>query len=193
MAKLNTFQRVRELGHWQSVVFAATLLERMYPNWQLFCDVAKHDDQGEARKVLDMLWQSQLNRKIKINVEAQLENLELVTPEASSYDMFGVYPAIDFVMSLSSALQFTKSKEQADIVNVSKMSQGTVVSYIEAHEPNISNEQLREDPLMLWEVEFQNELMDLIYSAKKPDQIIDQLKRFALQEGCSNIGIEPLS
>jgi uncharacterized protein YjaG (DUF416 family) len=192
MSKLNTFQRVRELGHWQSIAFSCTLLERMFPNWQLFCEVIEDFDAKEARKVLDLVWQQLYDKQLKFNIDVQLENIAEQTPDASDFDMFGVYPAIDFCMSLTCLLQFLKLKEQPDIVNISKMSQGTVVSYIEAHQPEISNQELRNDPLMQWEVEFQNELLDKLSKAQKGKAFVKTLQAFALEEGCSNIGIEPV-
>ena len=35
--KLNTFGRVRALEGWKAVAFGAALLERMLPNYTLFC------------------------------------------------------------------------------------------------------------------------------------------------------------
>ena len=37
--KLNTFGRVRALEGWKAVAFGAALLERMLPNYALFCDL----------------------------------------------------------------------------------------------------------------------------------------------------------
>lgn len=190
MAKLSTFQRVRELSEWNSIAFACTLIERMYPNWSLFCEVSESFSPTTARKVLDLLWQKLYDKNLKFNIDVQLEKIDQETPEATDFDMFGVYPAIDFCMSLVSLLQFLKTNEQPDIVNIAKISQGTVVSYIETQHADITNEELRADPLMQWEVEYQNELLDKLENAKKTKEFVASLKAFALEQGCSNIGIE---
>lgn len=87
--KLNTFQRVRELEGWKAVAFAATLLERMMPNYQLFCEVSEYDDGSQYRKSLNSIWEWLSVTKAKINFSAQLEKVEVLTPDASEHDNWG--------------------------------------------------------------------------------------------------------
>jgi len=189
--KLNTFQRVRELESWKAVAFAATLLERMLPNYLLFCDVTEYEGAGQYRKTLNSIWEWIGVPKTKLNLAAQLEKVEELTPDASDYDFYGVYPAIDVAISLSSTLLLMQGEDETGAVIVSKLSQGSVEAYIDASaEVELSSQEIKQHPLMVWEVELQNELLDVLSSAKRTPALVKQLKQLATEEGVSNIGLE---
>ena len=50
--RLTIFQQVRDLETWQSVAFSAALLERMLPNYQLFCEATEFADPSPYRNSL---------------------------------------------------------------------------------------------------------------------------------------------
>ena len=189
--KLNTFQRVRELTDWQAVAFAVTMVERMQPNYQLFCDVSGYVDPSQFRKTLDSAWEWLTGSQTKINFALQLDKIEEVTPDASDFDNYGVFPAIDAAISLATTLSLIMGDEPHGAVMVSKISQGCVESFIEAVEQQeLSNEEIKQHPLMQWEVAFQNDLISKIAELKYGTAAVKQLRLFATNEGVSNIGIE---
>lgn len=189
--KLTTFQRVRELKGWHAVAFATTLVQRMQPNFQLFCETANFDDQEQFTKSLAALWQWLTPNSGKINLAVHLDKVEDVTPDATDFDYYGVYPAIDAAISLASTISLVMNDEPQGAVIVSKLSQGTVEAFVEmTSEQALEKEALRTHPLMAWEVAFQNELIDLLETLKASPQSVKQLKAFAMEEGISNIGIE---
>lgn len=189
--KLNTFQRVRELQGWHAVAYAATLIERMQPNYQLFCQVTEFTDPSQFRKTLDLVWEWLATPKAKINLAVQQERIEEATPDAQDFDNFGVYPAIDASISLATTLLLMAGDEPQGAVIVSKLSQGGVEAFIEATaESEISVVEIKQHPLMQWEIAFQQELLDTILNLKSGVDSVKTLKQMASQDGVSNIGIE---
>jgi uncharacterized protein YjaG (DUF416 family) len=64
-----------------------------------------------------------------------------------------------------------------------------VEAYLLAAE-EASDETVKEHPLMAFEVEVQNELLDYIEQAKYPAKACEEMKQLALEAGISNIGLE---
>ncbi|WP_438864584.1 YjaG family protein [Neptunicella sp.] len=189
--KLNTFARVRELSGWQAIAFAATLVERMLPNYQLFCEASEFGDPEQYRKTLNSIWESLASPKSKINFAAQLEKIEVAIPDAADFDVYGVYPAIDVCMSMTALILLIMDDDPQGAVVVSKLSQGSVEAFIEAAtEGDVDDQQIKQHPLMQWEISFQTELLDVIAKAKPSADVFKQLKAMATEEGMSNIGID---
>ena len=185
------FQQVRDLNGWQAVAFAATLLERMLPNYQLFCEATQFADPDQYRNSLNTIWEWLATPKAKINFAAQLEKVECAVPDAKDFDNYGVYPAIDVAMSLSATILLIQGEDLQGAVVVSKLSQGGVEAFIEATaEEALSDGEIKQHPLMQWEIELQKELLVLIESSPKNGETCKNLKALALSEGMSNIGIE---
>ena len=189
--KLTVFQQVRELKGWQAVAFAATLLERMLPNYQLFCEATDFTDPSQYRNSLNSIWEWLATPKAKINFTVQLEKVELAVPDAADFDNYGVYPAIDVAMSMSATILLIQGEDLQGAVVVSKLSQGGVEAFIEASaESEINAQDIKQHPLMQWEISLQQELLVLIDASPKNSQTCKTLRELALREGMSNIGIE---
>ncbi len=192
MAKLNTFQQVRELEGWYASAFALTLVERMFPNYQLFCEATEFADANLMRNTLDALWDWLASPRSRINYEVQLLKVEEVTPDVDQFDNYGVYPALDFAVSLAALLNQMSGDDPQGGVVVSKISQGCVEAFIEATcETEMSSEAIRSHPLMQWELASQQAVLE--YLQQKPQrnkQLSIELKDLATSEGISNIGIE---
>ncbi|MGS2719201.1 YjaG family protein [Paraglaciecola aestuariivivens] len=189
--KLTIFQQVRELEGWQAVAFSATLLERMLPNYQLFCEVTEFADPAQYRNSLNAIWEWLAVPKAKINFSAQLEKVEEAVPDAKDFDNYGVYPAIDVAMSLSATILLIQGEDPQGAVVVSKLSQGGVEAFIEASaEQELSPQEIKQHALMQWEIDTQQELLALLASLPKSADTCKRLKQLATAEGMSNIGIE---
>lgn len=190
--KLSTFQQVRELENWHAVAFAATLLERMLPNYQLFCELTQFTDPTQYRNTLNSIWEWLAVPKAKINFAVQLEKVEEEIPDASDFDSFGVYPAIDMAMSLSATIMLIMGEDPQGAVVVSKLSQGGVEAFIEAtaEQQPVEDSFIKQHPLMQWEIAFQQQLLERIKNKKPNAELCKQLKEFACEEGISNIGLE---
>jgi uncharacterized protein YjaG (DUF416 family) len=191
--KLNLFQQVRELKDWQAVAYATTLVERMLPNYMLFCEVTEFSDGKQFRNTLNLLWEWLAIPKASINFNVQAERIEESTPEPNDFDHFGVYPALDVAMSLTAIISLIQQQDLQGAVVVSKLSQGSVEAFIDATketDDELSNQEIRQHPLMQWEIEFQQELLEEVVSKASRQEKVKKLKTMACEEGISNIGIE---
>ncbi|AZQ09716.1 MULTISPECIES: YjaG family protein [Shewanella] len=194
-SKPGFFKRLKALSLPQKQLFAVALCQRMYPNYQLFSEVCEFGDPKVLDTVLNLLWQSLYDRKLKLNLELHLDRLEEVTPEPEQFDVYGAYPAMDAAVALVSLLSGIESKIEEDITNISKLSSATVANYIEA----ISDVELDDEALddfvfaheaMVAERELQASLLDLVED--NPDMSADfikALRKEIVSSGVSNIGI----
>ncbi|WP_372871769.1 YjaG family protein [Shewanella sp.] len=194
-SKPGFFKRLKALSLPQKQLFAVALCQRMYPNYQLFSEVCEFGDPRVLDTVLNLLWQSMYDKKLKLNLELHLDRLEDVIPEPENFDVYGVYPAMDAVVALVSLLSGIQSKIEDDITNISKLSSATVANYIEA----ISDVELDGDALddfvfsheaMNAERELQASLLELVED--NPDMSADfikALRKEIVSSGVSNIGI----
>ncbi|ACA87625.1 MULTISPECIES: YjaG family protein [Shewanella] len=193
--KLGFFKRVKALDFQQKKVFAIALCQRMLPNYQLFSEVCEFGDPQVLDTVLNLLWQSSYDSKLKLNIDIYLERLELNTPDPANFDVYGVYPAMDATTALIALLSALQSKIEEDIVNISKLSSSTVANYIEA----ISDVELDEEAfddfifnheVMLDEKALQENLLTLIEDNPKLNaEFIKSLRKEIVDAGVSNIGV----
>lgn len=188
MTKLNTFARVRALQGWHAYCFCVVLLHRMTPNFQLFASVTNHETPDLLDKVLALLKELLLAPKSKINFSLQREKVEDAAPDIAQFDMFGVYPANDACMAIIAALNLVSGDDPSGAVVVSKLSQGSVESYL-LNTSETDEGSVKSHPLMQYEVAVQNEVLDCLEQNGKSKTTFDECMRIALQENMSNIGL----
>lgn len=193
--KLGFFKRLKALELEQKKLFAIALCQRMYPNYQLFSEVCQFGDPQVLDTALNLLWQSMYDKKLKLNIDIYLERLDLNTPEPSDFDAYGVYPAMDAAVALTSLLSALQSKVEDDIINISKLSSSTVANYIETTVEEEMEEQTLDDfifnhEVMLEEKELQSSLLDIIEANPKiTADFVKALRKEIIESGVSNIGI----
>ena len=187
----------KSLSQWQQIAFSAALLERMLPNYKLFSEATEFGEFSVLRNQLDTVWQwLDKNNRCKINYEAQLAKLEPQIPEPESFDFFGVYPALDTCMAMVSLFHVMQDKTSEGCLNVSKLSESSVIKYTELmlsqdmDEALISDEHIESHPLMEWELATQQELFNYISFAQENKKSCLHAKSLVLEEGLSNLGIE---
>lgn len=187
--KLSTFAQVRALEGADAIAFSAALLQRMVPNYQLFCELTEFAEPDTLSKCLDLIWESLCSPKSKINFATQLEKVEEATPDVSDHDSFGVYPALDAAIAMSSAINLIMKVDPHGAVVVSKLSQGSVEAYLLAT-GEATDEDVKTHPLMQFEIATQQELLDAVASKAPMTQKVSTLKLIAASEGITNIGLE---
>ncbi|MBO1270386.1 YjaG family protein [Shewanella sp. 4t3-1-2LB] len=193
--KAGFFKRLKALSLPQKKLFAVALCQRMLPNYQLFAEVCHFGNAAVLETLLQLLWQSLYDNKLKLNIELQLAKLEENTPEPENFDVYGVYPALDAVVALSSLLGALESKVEDDIINISKLSSATVANYIEAIAPDEMTEQQLEDfvfdhEVMQEERQLQESLLTIVEEQPQLDAVfIKELRKEIVANGVSNIGI----
>ncbi len=198
MSKANNFQRMRELGFYQQAAVAATLLERMIPNYQLFAEVTETGDGALVRHGLDMVWEWLQVKRAKINFERIQEELELVTPEVTNFDMFGVYPAVDAITALDMMLNGIREQDSAEFIHVAKISQASVARLIEhqTEEAEVTSEAelkkiVRDHELMQYEMDCLADLLEICSQIKEFGRDdIKALKQWVTDQGVTNLGME---
>ena len=196
--KANNFQQIRDLGFYQQAAIAATLMERMLPNYQLFSEVTGFGDAALPRHVLDLVWEWLQVKRAKINFERLQDELELITPEVMHFDMFGVYPAVDTLTALDAMLNGISGQDSAQFVDVAKISQASVARLIEysSEDLDISTEaelkkHVRDHELMAYEMDCLSEVIALV--AQMPSfgrEEIQQLKAWVKEQGVTNLGMD---
>lgn len=187
--KLSTFAQVRALEGADAIAFSAALLQRMVPNYQLFCELTEFAEPDTLSKCLGLIWESLCSPKSKINFATQLEKVEEATPDVSDYDSFGVYPALDAAIAMSSAINLIMKVDPHGAVVVSKLSQGSVEAYLLAS-GEATEDDVKIHPLMQFEIAIQQELLDAVTTKTPMTQKVSKLKTIAASEGISNIGLE---
>ncbi|MCG9737747.1 YjaG family protein [Shewanella insulae] len=189
------FKRLKALELEQKKLFAIALCQRMYPNYQLFSEVCDFGDPQVLDTVLNLLWQSMYDQKLKLNIDLYLERLDLNTPEPSDFDVYGVYPAMDAAVALTSLLSAIQSKVEDDITNISKLSSSTVANYIEATieeemDEATLDEHIFNHEVMQEEKALQASLLEIIEENPKiTADFVKALRKELVQAGVSNIGI----
>lgn len=190
-AKLSTFAQIRELSSPKDMLFCCAIMQRMLPNYQLFSQVTGFGDAHLAQSVLNLMWEWCMSSQSKFNAPVQLEKLEEIIPEVNDFDNFGVYPALDYCMALSCALQSFSDEHDNPAVTIAKLSQGSVEAYIMASaEEELTGEQIKQHPLMEFEIQTQLSLLNYCQNNKLTKELVKELRQDLMAEKLSSLGIE---
>lgn len=187
-------KRLEHFESWQHLVFMASLCERMYPNFHLFCQMTEQSEQAKTyQNILNLVWEYLTVKNAKINFENQLEKLENIIPDVNDYDFFGVVPALDACEALSELLHAIiagGTVEQA--VKLSQISLQTVITLLETqNEREFSEKELKENEELTQELDAQWEIYRALNECEERDiALILALKNELRSLGISNIGIE---
>ncbi|MFC4700886.1 YjaG family protein [Glaciecola siphonariae] len=191
MTKLNTFAQIRGLDKARALVLSSALIQRMLPNYLLFCDMMALEHGDSAKNIVNLLWEVSTNKAMKLNVEAQGEKLEEITPNVEDFDNVGVYAALDFCMACSAMLQLISNDEPHGAVMVSKLSQGCVERHIGVLEnEDLTGADLKAHPLMQFELESLQWLLSECEQKKLKADDIKALRQAVIEQGVSSLGIE---
>ncbi|QQO62831.1 YjaG family protein [Providencia manganoxydans] len=184
--------RLEKLESWQHVTFMACLCERMYPNYQMFCQQSGFADTKAFRSILDLVWETLVIKDSKVNFDSQLEKLEEIIPSADDFDIYGVYPAIDACIALGEVIHSKLSGETlSHAIAVSEASIRTV-AMLEMTQAGkeMSEEELKELSSIEEEWDIQWEIFRLLAACEERDlELIKGLKSDLREAGVSNIGI----
>lgn len=202
----NSIPPVKELTWSQQVVFALYLCERMLPNYEFFHQITAFGDpkplQGTLNACWDWVWQPKAQ---KVNFARWQEKVDEVTPSEHGHDMLGVYPAMDACTAVSILLQGLLDKSSDNLEDVARVSQASVVKFIELNEsedvPQGQLEQhVQNHELFEYEMAMQHAMFDFL-AAQPTDngselkqsvlkQVVLQVRQMLTDEGVSNLGIQ---
>ncbi|XKM13631.1 DUF416 family protein [Orbaceae bacterium ac157xtp] len=184
--------RLAKLDIWQLRVFMAVLCERMYPNFVLYSKQIESEDYKVFKSVLDLVWESMITRKAKINFDNQLEKLEEIIPTVSDESLYTIYPAIDACQGLVELLHAILSGEEVErAIDISQISLKTIIELEEAKLGNpLSEDELKNFEPVADELDFQWEIYRLLLSEENYNiELIKGIKEELREELISNIGV----
>ena len=172
-------------------IFAACLIQRMLPNYLLFCDAFGAGQPAVAKSIVDVVWEKLSLPQTSVNMASQLEKLEAVTPNVDEYEGFGVLPANDFCVALGELLENFDQFTDEMVIAISHISSEGIVAMLEFQGEDL--EQLGMHPLWQEEAFFQreiyNRLYDLQLAAADRKAQIKSLRDYSRNDGVSNLGI----
>ncbi|WP_233115762.1 YjaG family protein [Aggregatibacter actinomycetemcomitans] len=187
-------KRLENLATWQHLTFIACLCERMYPNYQLFCQITEQPQHAKVyHNILNLAWEYLTVKDAKINFENQLEKLENIIPDVNDYDFYGVVPALDACEALSEMLHTIIAGDSlTQAVKLSQLSLQTVADLLaEQNERELSETELKESEEIQQELDVQWQIYRVLKDAEKHNvELILGLKNELREVGISNICVE---
>ncbi|MCG9597878.1 DUF416 family protein [Vibrio sp. Isolate25] len=185
--------RLEKLEPWKQITFMACLCERMYPNYAMFCDSTEFAEARIYRDILDSVWEQLTVKNAKVNYERQLEKLEEIIPSSADFDFYGVLPAIDACVGLSTLLHGLLDRDDLfeSMQKVSQQSVQTVAQLEEAQTGiGITNENQKDNEAVCEEWDVQWAIFRPLKDAQERDiDLIKDLRLELREEGMSNIGV----
>lgn len=186
-------KRLEKFESWQHITFMLCLCERMYPNFALFCQLNKLNEQSKVyHNILNLIWEYLTVKGAKINFESQLEKLEAIIPNVNEYESYGVFPAADACQGLSELLHAVISGSTLEqSILISQLSLKTVAELLEfEQEQSFSDEQLKMRDEIQQELDVQWAIYRELNEMDKRDvDLMLELKHALREEQLSNIGI----
>ena len=187
--------RLEPFPDWKLIAAATAVTERAWPNYALFSELAEFGTASEIRHCLNMLWDHIAGHQSAKNFERLLEKVDPNTPDLDDFDMFGVQPALDMIVSLTCAINCSlapNTDEAASALTLSLSTVGKFVRYSEVPELNGTelNQYIEKHDLHVQQMSFIDEVLDTLAKQKKqnPD-FMKQLRALSQNDGVSHLGI----
>ena len=185
--------RLEKLEPWKQITFMACLCERMYPNYAMFCENTQFASARTYRDILDSIWEQLTVKTAKVNFDRQLEKLEEIIPSSEDFDFYGVYPAIDACVALSTLIHGLLDRDDL-FESMQKVSQQSVLTVAQLEEVQtdveITDENQKDNEAVCAEWDVQWAIFRPLKDAEERDiELIKDLRIELKEEGVSNIGI----
>lgn len=185
--------RLEKLDTWQHITFMAALVERMYPNYAVFCQQTGFAEPQPFRQLLDAVWEILTVKNAKIDFERQLEKLEEMIPTTEEFDIYLVYPAIDACVAMSTLLHTLLDRDlmMESVLKISQQSVATVAQLEEAQSGvEVTNDNQKEIETVCGEWDVQWEIFRALKEAQERDiEMIRGIRTELREDGVSNLGL----
>ncbi|MBV7300763.1 YjaG family protein [Enterovibrio paralichthyis] len=185
--------RLEKLDTWQHITFMAALVERMYPNYAVFCQQTGFAEPQPFRQLLDAVWEILTVKNAKIDFERQLEKLEEMIPTTEEFDIYLVYPAIDACVAMSTLLHTLLDRDlmMESVLKISQQSVATVAQLEEAQSGvEVTNDNQKEIETVCAEWDVQWEIFRALKEAQERDiEMIRGIRTELREDGVSNLGL----
>ncbi|OOE42019.1 YjaG family protein [Salinivibrio kushneri] len=185
--------RLEKCENWQHISFMAALVERMVPNYALYCAQTEFADPQAFRNILDAVWESQTVKSAKIDFERQLEKLEPLIPVADEDAIYLTYPAIDACIALSQLLHALLDRDEILPITL-KVSQQSIHSVAQLEEAQtgeaVTDENQKTFEAVCEEWDAQWAIFRVLKSAESRDvEMIKSIRQELREAGVSNLGL----
>ena len=187
-------KKVRHFQPWQQTAFATAFAQRSLNNFGLFSTVTGFGDISELQHCLNMLWDHIAGQQSAKNFERLLERLEEQTPAIDNFDMYGVYPALDAIVSLTTAVHCSMQPSAEEALSNAELSLSTIGKFLGQTEATELkgvelSQYIDQHPLTLQHLDFIDEVCDQLAKAKPNAAIKKSLRELAINGGFSELGI----
>ncbi len=187
-------KRLCALKPWQRTAFATAIAQRSLPNYALFAEMTGFGDTSELSHCLNMLWDCAAGQQSPKNFERLLERLEEQTPDVAQFDMYGVYPALNVITALTTAIYSTMDPAEDDAWSNAQLSLSTISQFLaEIEAPELEGKELslfiKQHPLNLQQLDFMEEALALLELAKPNKEMKTALRQLAMNDNVSELGI----
>ena len=187
-------RKLHNFRPWQQTAFATAMAQRSLPNFGLFAEVTGFGDLDELKHCLNMLWDHSAGLQSAKNFERLLERLEQQTPDIDDFDMYGVYPALDAIVSLTTAVHCAMQPSAEEALSNGRLSLSTIgrlLGQTEAQELRGTelSQYIDQHPLTLQHLDFIDEVCELLAQGKPNQETRKKLRELALNSGVSELGI----
>jgi uncharacterized protein YjaG (DUF416 family) len=166
----------------------------MYPNYAMFCDTTQFAEARVYRDILDSIWEILTVKTAKVNFEKQLEKLEELIPSSEDFDFYGVYPAIDACVALSTVLHGLLDRDYLldSSLKVSQQSVATVAQLEQVQgAEEITNDNQKENEAVCEEWDIQWAIFRPLRDCQERDiELIKDLRLELKEQAVSNIGVQ---
>ena len=188
-------KQLESLKPWQLAAFCTAQAERAWPNFALFSELTGFGEADDVRNTLDRLWEYTAGERSAKQLERLHEKLDHNTPNPDDYDVYGVHPALDMIVGITTALSCSITPNPDEAMSVGLLVQSTVGKFIKLSEvPELKgtelNQYIHDHPLSKEQDAFFEELFELFkqHPNTKP-AVAKALRRLSENEATSNIGI----
>jgi uncharacterized protein YjaG (DUF416 family) len=172
------------LNQWQQLAFCASLCERSFPNYELFCELEEIDAKP-SRKILNKVWEF-LRGQLKSlkNMEKQLEHLTDLIPDPDQFEQYGVYPAMDTALALQSCVQAILDSSIGDAENIQSLMHARLEEVLEMQD-------IKQADSELWQrqLDLETSVYELITSKTSHADMVKTLIPMSQGGGVSSLGI----
>ena len=92
--------------------------------------------------ILNLVWEYISGKNQRIDFEKQQDKLEAITPDPDSFDLYGVWPALDATVALGSLLSACERWDADEIDAIELVSLSTIDQYLDVTAGGDDNNQL---------------------------------------------------
>ena len=188
-------KHLESLKPWQQAAFCVAQAERTWPNFALFSELSDFGEAADIRNCLDRLWEFVAGQRSAKQLERLHEKLDPNMPDPEAFDVYGVHPALDMIVGLTSALSCSITPDFDETMSSALLVQSTVGKFIKFSEvPDLKgtelNQYIHDHPLSVEQDAFFEELFELFKQFPNPKPAVAKnIRRLAQNETTSNIGI----